>query len=99
MSERISTIFGRHRIRPFGVLHGVDDVVAKRGQARLAAEVMIGVAQQPRFQRLGVLCAQLLDVDVLQIRLGRGRQADARGLKELHHFARSRRRSNGALRR
>ncbi len=48
---------------------------------------MVSVAKLARFKRLGVFFGELLDVDVLQIRLGRGREADTRCLEELNDFA------------
>ena len=80
--------FRQAKERAFRVLHGVNDVVAKRGLARLAAEIMISVAKLPGLKRLGVFRRKLIEVDVLQIRLGRGSEADARSLEELHGLAR-----------
>lgn len=48
---------------------------------------MVSVAELAGFERLGVLSFKLLDVDVFEISLGRGGEADARGLEELDNFA------------
>ena len=73
--------------RAFGVFHGVNDVIPEGRESGLAAEVVVGIAEQPRFRRFGVLLLQLLQVDVLQVSLGRGRQADASRLEELHDLS------------
>ena len=53
---------GQAEKRPLRVLNGVDDVVAERRLARLAAEIVISVAQLPGLKRLWVFCAELLHV-------------------------------------
>ncbi len=73
--------------RAFGVFDGINDVVAKRREAGLAAEVVVGIAELASFERPGVVFGQLLNVDVLQVRFGRGSKPNARGLKELDDFA------------
>ena len=79
---------GKTEERTLRVFYGVNDVVAEGRLARLASEVVIRVAQLAGLERLRIFGREIFKVDVLQVRLGRGGEADARRLEELHRLTR-----------
>src|ERR1035437_640288 len=73
--------------RTFGVFDSINDVVAESRQARLASEVVVGVAKVSRFQSLGVFGFQFFDINIFQICFRSSGQTNARRLEKLHHLA------------
>lgn len=78
---------GLAKKRALRVLHRLKDVVSERWLAGLAAKVMIGVPELASLQRLGLFGSELLNVDVLEVSLGRRGQSNTRGLEELDCLA------------